>query len=85
MINDKIDQVAVRMDQVHLIPKIEKLLVAEGLPELGWRLAATLWLFKVIHPLGIHYWVKWRQYDEASDRLLHMGLVCRYCPKGRLR
>ena len=41
MINDKIDQVAVRMDQVHLIPKIEKLLVAEGLPDLGWRLAAT--------------------------------------------
>ena len=38
---------------------------------------------RLLHPLRIHYWVSWLTYDPASDRLIEMGLTCRFCPKGK--
>lgn len=40
-------------------------------------------LARILHPLGMHYWVSWMTYDSSSDRLIEMGLTCRFCSAGR--
>lgn len=37
---------------------------------------------RILHPFGIHTWVRWRYYDPTIDRIIDMnGVVCQYCPK----
>lgn len=40
---------------------------------------------RLLHPLGMHFWVTWNSYDPATDRLLEMGLTCMFCPLGKTR
>ena len=44
---------------------------------------ARIIVAKLLHPLGMHLWVTWNSYDQASDRLLVMGLTCMFCPLGK--
>lgn len=48
------------------------------------RARAVLLFGWLIHPIGHHTWVTWRQWDPASHRFVDVGEKCRYCPKGRL-
>jgi hypothetical protein len=41
---------------------------------------------RVLHPLGIHTWVRWRHYDKMSDKVIDMnGEVCTWCPRARFQ
>jgi len=41
---------------------------------------------KLLHPLGVHTWVRWRHYDAASGQVIEMGgVVCQWCPKAEFR
>ncbi len=64
----------------HVIEKVEPL--QARLPML-LRIKAVIG--RLLHPIGVHYWVVWHSYDAASDRLVDAGLTCRYCPEGRLQ
>lgn len=39
----------------------------------------------VLHPVGVHFWVRWVSYDAATDRLIDTGMTCRFCPLARLQ
>jgi hypothetical protein len=62
---------------------------AEALNEevpLTWQLWIKLKIDGVLHPFGIHHFVRLREYDVNSDRLIETGaLVCRVgdCPVAR--
>lgn len=33
---------------------------------------------------GVHYWVRWREYDQASGRFIDTRhQICCFCPTGR--
>jgi len=43
---------------------------------------ATSWklrLFRLVHPIGIHYMVPLKRFDPASKRLVDMGTTCWWC------
>lgn len=43
---------------------------------------AKLVLGWLIHPFT-HTWVRHKRYDDASDRIIDVGIVCYYCPTGK--
>lgn len=44
-----------------------------------------LMLSRFVHPLGIHTWVRWLQYDPVSERVIETGhKVCYLCPRGKI-
>lgn len=41
---------------------------------------------QILHPFGVHTWVRWRHYDAASGKVIDMnGVICQFCSKARLR
>jgi hypothetical protein len=42
---------------------------------MAWKLR----LFRIVHPLGIHYLVPLRQFDRSSRRLVDIGTTCWFC------
>ena len=41
---------------------------------------------RFLHPLRIHTWVRWLQYDSASERVIETGMyVCFYCTRGKVK
>lgn len=51
--------------------------------DIGWRLKARIILARLLHPLGMHYWVTWNGYDPNGDRITELGLVCKWCPQAQ--
>lgn len=47
---------------------------------IGWGLRTQVVIARALHPLGVHYWVTYNTYDPSTDKLLDMGLTCRFCP-----
>jgi len=58
---------------------------AKDWPEPFWPNTKTI-IGRVLHPFGVHTWVRWKQYDPQSKQVLDMnGKVCCWCPKAKLR
>lgn len=64
-----------------LIIRIGELVYDE--PQMSRRTELKITLGRILHPFGIHTWVRHKRYDETSDRLVDVGLVCWHCPLGR--
>lgn len=68
------------MDKVNL-----QLLVAQHFKEADpiWA-AIKVQIGRVLHPFGVHTWVRWLHYDLATDRVIDMnGVICQWCTKAR--
>ncbi len=63
-----------------LIAKLEAMAAADPL-SVSTKL--KILLGAVLHRLGIHTWVRHRRYDEGSDRMVDVGIVCWFCSEGR--
>ena len=63
-----------------LIAKLEALSEADPIPRSA---KVKILLGQFLHRLGIHTWVRHRRWDERSDRMIDVGVVCWYCPTGR--
>ena len=49
-------------------------------PYIGVWLGMKLHAGALLHPLGLHTWVRWMTYDQPSDRVIDTGgMVCAYC------
>lgn len=42
---------------------------------MAWKLR----LYRIVHPLGIHYLVPLKQFDPASRRFVDVGTTCWFC------
>ena len=52
-------------------------------PPITLRVALKLRFGRMLHIGGIHTWVRHMRYDDASDRLIDVGLVCWFCSRGK--
>ena len=62
-----------------LLGRLRKL--ADSEPPIRLKSHFKLSLGEVLHPLGVHTWVRHKTLD--SDHLIDVGLVCWFCPKGK--
>lgn len=91
MIDRSMNQVVIPPGEEAMLAKVEAAVERERMERYGdqvdvpWRVFGKVVLARLIHPFGVHLFINWRQYDVASDRLMTMGLVCRFCPVGRVR
>ena len=69
-----------------LLAAVREAIERGGEVEVSRRTAFRLWIADVVHPIGIHHWVKYRTFDPASGRIIvhpHKW-VCALCPKGKI-
>lgn len=57
--------------------------LADGLPRISLFTSLKLAVGERIHPLGIHTWVRHKRWDQISDRLIDVGVVCMFCNQGK--
>ena len=83
----EVTKIQVDPELEHLKPKIALAANRQGLlyQIIKLETRVKLALGRFLHPLGIHTWVAWKQYDEASDRIIDTGgVICEFCPKAKL-
>ena len=57
-------------------------LIEEQAPLTG-RTSIKLRIGQLLHLLSIHTWVRHMRYDDASDKLVDVGMVCWFCSRGK--
>jgi len=61
--------------------------VGELLDQEPWtkEVYIKLTIGRILHPFGIHSWVRHKRYDFASMKLIDVGRVCWFCPRAYRR
>lgn len=57
--------------------------LADQEPKMSFWTHLKLDLGELLHPLGVHTWVRHKTLDHASDTLVDVGIVCWFCTKGK--
>lgn len=79
------------VDQIVVPPDLKydeaRIRAADGGPK---RIRLRTWLKlkvgRIVHPFGIHTWVRWKTWDPASERIIDTGgRVCEFCAQGYYR
>lgn len=69
------------VEQVVVDPSVEEVPVSTI--QISHKTWLKLKVGRMLHPFGIHTWVRWKQWDPASQRAIDTGgRVCEFCPAG---
>lgn len=83
----EITKIQVAPEQEDLKPQVARAADRQGLlfTTVSVQLRVKLALGRILHPLGVHTWARWMQYDDTSDRVIDTGgFICEFCPLARL-
>lgn len=87
MTTKELGQVVISPDAIgELEAAVQLALEREEPVRIGRRLRLRLALAPLLHVVGVHHWIRLREYDAASDRIIETGdWICGMpdCPAAR--